>query len=257
MAGLHQCSRLEVPVVGTRALLSSLADVHADGGRTQINREQGGRFLALKCNIQGRDMGSFVDEAQARVSKDVKLPEGYYMTWGGEFENQRRTMKRLMILVPISILVICSLLYFTFRSALSALVVLLDVPFATVHCDDILSLAVKNTNLKAHSLLFGPSANTLAEMNAALSRVVDKHSERSDAKRVMVLAFGEQTAVLRIQTLLAPHIAEESDAKMDQMEASMAKEEEHHVLFSAGRGFAGPNLFQGYIAYQATLGPHE
>ena len=64
-------------------------------GRTQINREQGGRFLALKCNIEGRDMGSFVDEAQARVRKEVKLPEGYYMTWGGEFENQRRAMKRL------------------------------------------------------------------------------------------------------------------------------------------------------------------
>jgi cobalt-zinc-cadmium resistance protein CzcA len=128
----HAVGRLEIPAAGTRVLLSSLADVHIDAGRTQINREQGGRFLALKCNIQGRDMGSFVDEAQSKVSKLVKLPEGYYMTWGGEFENQRRAMKRLMIIVPISILVIFSLLYFAFRSALPAFVVLLDVPFATV-----------------------------------------------------------------------------------------------------------------------------
>lgn len=128
----HAVGRLEVPVEGTRVPLASLARVSLDFGRTQINREQGGRFLALKCNIQGRDMGSFVDEAQARVAREVKLPEGYYLTWGGEFENQRRAMKRLMVIVPISIAVIFVLLYLTFREALPAIVVLLDVPFATV-----------------------------------------------------------------------------------------------------------------------------
>jgi cobalt-zinc-cadmium resistance protein CzcA len=129
---VNAVSRLEIPVGTSHALLSSLANVHIDAGRTQINREQGGRFLALKCNIQGRDMGSFVDEAQARVAKEVKLPEGYYLTWGGEFENQRRAMKRLMVIVPISVAVIFLLLYLTFRSVLPAVVVLLDVPFATV-----------------------------------------------------------------------------------------------------------------------------
>ena len=64
--------------------------------------------------------------------REVKLPEGYYLTWGGEFENQRRAMKRLAVIVPISVLVIFFLLYMTFRAALPALVVLLDVPFATV-----------------------------------------------------------------------------------------------------------------------------
>ncbi|HVZ72372.1 MAG TPA: CusA/CzcA family heavy metal efflux RND transporter [Polyangia bacterium] len=127
--------RLEVPVSDdgqARVPLASLAKVHVDVGRTQINREQGGRFLAIKCNIEGRDMGSFVDEAQRRVGKEVKLPEGYYMTWGGEFENQRRAMKRLEVIVPVSIVVIFFLLYLTFRAVLPALVVLLDVPFATV-----------------------------------------------------------------------------------------------------------------------------
>ena len=115
----HAVGRLEIPIAGTRALLSSLSNVHIDTGRTQINREQGGRFLALKCNIAGRDMGSFVGEAQAAVSKTVKLPEGYFLTWGGEFENQRRAMGRLMIIVPVSILMIFILLYFTFREVLS------------------------------------------------------------------------------------------------------------------------------------------
>lgn len=124
--------RLEIPVGDARMPLSSFSHVHVDFGRTQINREQGGRFLALKCNIEGRDMGSFVDEAQARVQKRVELPEGYFMTWGGEFENQRRAMHRLAIIVPISVLIIFFLLYFTFGAALPAIVVLLDVPFATV-----------------------------------------------------------------------------------------------------------------------------
>jgi len=127
--------RLEIPVSEdgqTRVPLAALSKVHVDVGRTQINREQGGRFLAIKCNIEGRDMGTFVDEAQARVKREVKLPEGYFLTWGGEFENQRRAMKRLSIIVPVSIAVIFCLLYLTFRSALPAFVVLLDVPFATV-----------------------------------------------------------------------------------------------------------------------------
>jgi cobalt-zinc-cadmium resistance protein CzcA len=129
--------RLEVPVPAgseghTRVPLAALADLHVDRGRTQINREQGGRFLAIKCNLEGRDIGSFVDEAQARVRQEVKLPEGYYLTWGGEFENQRRAMARLAVIVPVSIVVILLLLYMAFGAALPALVVLSVVPLATV-----------------------------------------------------------------------------------------------------------------------------
>jgi Four helix bundle sensory module for signal transduction len=90
---------------------------------------------------------------------------------------------------------------------------------------EVLDLAVKNTNLKAYSLLFGAAASTLAEMDAALARVIARHADSTDAKRAMMLAFGARLGVLRMQTLLAPHIAEESDQKMDQMEATMSKEE--------------------------------
>ena len=91
--------------------------------------------------------------------------------------------------------------------------------------DDVLRLAVKNTNLKAYALAFGPAADTLAELDAALARVLAKTADSPDAKQVMLLAFGARTAALRIQALLAPHIAEESDAKMDQLEASMLTQE--------------------------------
>jgi hypothetical protein len=93
--------------------------------------------------------------------------------------------------------------------------------------EEVLALAVKNTNLKAYSLLFGAAANALAEMDTALSRVIARHADSPGAKRVMVMAFGARIGVLHIQTLLAPHIAEESDEKMDRLEASMSKDEMH------------------------------
>jgi hypothetical protein len=94
------------------------------------------------------------------------------------------------------------------------------------HIDgDLLALAVKNTNIKAYNLAFGPATTALGEANAALARLVAAHSDSPEAKAIMALAFGAEISALRIQTLLPPHIAEESDAKMDELEASMAVED--------------------------------
>ena len=92
--------------------------------------------------------------------------------------------------------------------------------------NDLLVLAVKNTNLKAYSLAFGPAADALQEMDTALSRVVSKSAAAPEARNIALLAFGAQTAALRIQALLAPHIAEESDQKMDELEARMTKDDQ-------------------------------
>ena len=94
--------------------------------------------------------------------------------------------------------------------------------------NDLLSLAVKNTNLKAYSLAFGPSAAAIKEMDAALARVVAAHgsSASADDLKVVQLADGARLAALRLLALLPPHIAEESDQKMDEMEAVMAKEDQ-------------------------------
>ncbi len=96
------------------------------------------------------------------------------------------------------------------------------------HLDkELLDLAVRNTNLKAYSLAFGPAADTLNAMDAVLSRIVARSAESPspNAKQVIQLASGAQIAALRIGTLLAPHIAEESDQKMDELEALMAKDD--------------------------------
>jgi cobalt-zinc-cadmium resistance protein CzcA len=162
----YSIGRLDIPAGAARLPLMSLANVHVDSGRTQINREQGGRFLALKCNIEGRDMGSFVEEAQRKVRAQVRLPEGYYMTWGGEFENQRRAMRRLAVIVPLSVLMIFGLLYLTFGAAMPALVVLLCVPFATL--GGILALFVTHTVLSVSAAVGFITLFGVAVMNGVL-----------------------------------------------------------------------------------------
>jgi cobalt-zinc-cadmium resistance protein CzcA len=197
-------ARLDVPVDKTRLPLSSFAQVHMDRGRTQINREQGGRFLALKCNIEGRDMGTFVDEAQAKVKQSVHLPEGYYLTWGGEFENQRRAMKRLMVIVPFSVLVIFFLLYLTFRSTMPALVVLLDVPFATV--GGIFALYFSNTVLSVSAAVGFITLFGVAVMDGVLlvTYVRQAMAERADdIEEAIVEAVSRRMRPVLMTALLA------------------------------------------------------
>jgi hypothetical protein len=91
---------------------------------------------------------------------------------------------------------------------------------------DLLDLAVQNSNLKAYALAFGPAAAAIKEMNAALSRIQAANAESKDASKVMSLASGAEIGALRIQTLLAPHIAEASDSRMDDLEALMSEDEQ-------------------------------
>ncbi len=91
--------------------------------------------------------------------------------------------------------------------------------------DQLLALAVKNSNVKAYALAYGPAATAIKEANDALTRLAAAHAVSPDIKTIMSLAFGAQISALRIQTLLAPHIAEESDKRMDELEASMASED--------------------------------
>jgi len=106
--------------------LSALAEVAIAPGRASINRENGVRSLALKFNVEGRDLGSVISEAMAAVHENVPSPEGHYMVWAGEFENQARAVERLSVVVPISLLLVLALLFGalgSFRPAASVLVV--------------------------------------------------------------------------------------------------------------------------------------
>ena len=115
---------------GARVPLRDLASLKVSNGLASINREGNARYLALKFNVEDRDMGSVVQDAIAIVDKNVKAPEGHYFVWGGEFENQRRAIARLKIVVPLAVLAVLGLLYAAMNSGRSALSVLLTVPFA-------------------------------------------------------------------------------------------------------------------------------
>lgn len=112
--------------------LGEIAKVEIKQGAGRIGRENGGRLVAVKANLLGRDQGSFVAEAMEKVTDQVKLPLGYSITWGGQFENQQRALARLKIIVPLSVLMIFILLFWAFRSMLKALLVMLLVPFTII-----------------------------------------------------------------------------------------------------------------------------
>ena len=103
-----------------------------DEGPSTIQREWGQRRIVVQANIRGRDMGSFVKEAQERIEREVKLESGYYLDWGGQFENMQRAERRLFIVVPLALALILSLLYLTFHSVRDALMIFSGVLFARV-----------------------------------------------------------------------------------------------------------------------------
>lgn len=112
--------------------LGSIAEIQVKQGAGRISRENGGRLVAVKANLVNRDQGSFVEEAMEKVKEQVKLPPGYELTWGGQFENQQRALARLKIIVPISVMMIFVLLFWAFRSMSKAVLVLLMVPFTFI-----------------------------------------------------------------------------------------------------------------------------
>jgi cobalt-zinc-cadmium resistance protein CzcA len=112
--------------------LAQLAEFRLEQGPAQISREFGQRRLIVECNVRGRDLESFVAEARRAVEATLEKPEGYYLTWGGTFEQLERGRRRLMLVVPLALLAIFTLLYATFGSVRSALVVYTGVPLAAV-----------------------------------------------------------------------------------------------------------------------------
>ncbi|MEI6708450.1 MAG: CusA/CzcA family heavy metal efflux RND transporter [Methylococcales bacterium] len=117
---------------GSRIPLAELADIKINQGASRISREDNIRRIAIKCNLIDRDQGSFVTEAQQKVSEQVVLQPGYRIVWSGQFENQQRAMKRLSFIVPISLVLIFVLLFWAFQSLKSASLIVMNVPFAMI-----------------------------------------------------------------------------------------------------------------------------
>ncbi|MEB0136360.1 CusA/CzcA family heavy metal efflux RND transporter [Actimicrobium sp. CCC2.4] len=124
--------QISLPGATGTVALGDLARIDIRQGPARISREAGERNASVKANLLGRDQGSFVAEAQQKVAAQVHLPPGYQISWGGQFENQQRAVKRLEVIVPITGLLIFSLLFWAFKSVPKALLVLAIVPFALI-----------------------------------------------------------------------------------------------------------------------------
>ena len=148
---------------GERVSLAQLCNVRVLDGASEIYREGNSRYVALKYSVVGRDLGSTVDEAIARVKKQVKMPPGYTINWAGEYESAKRSQRRLMIVVPVTLLVICMILYTMFASLKWVALILANVAMAPI--GGLLALLFTGTHFSVSSgvgflALFGVSVQT-------------------------------------------------------------------------------------------------
>ena len=137
---------------GMRVPLARLAQIRETESPAQVSREKGMRRVVVECNIRGRDMGSFVAEAQRKLQAlALALPTGYFLEYGGQFENQQRAMKRLGVVVPVSILLIFLMLFSALGSMKSAFMVIVNLPFALV--GGILTMVALKINLSVSTAI--------------------------------------------------------------------------------------------------------
>src|SRR5215213_1845409 len=191
---------------GGTVLLTDVARVNVVEGPELINHEDGERMVIVQSNVRGRDLGGFAAEVRRAVDARVKLPSGYFITYGGQFENQERAMKRLTLIVPLVLLIIVGLLYTSFGNGRQALLVMLNVPFALVGGIAALWLRGLNLSLSASVgfiALFGVAVlngvvlvsyiNHLRDRGHSLDKAVREGSDdrlRSNLLTGLVAAFG-------------------------------------------------------------------
>jgi cobalt-zinc-cadmium resistance protein CzcA len=117
---------------GTNVPLSAVAKLERVEGPVKVDREKGARMVVVVSNVRGRDLVSFVDEARSKVQQELRMPEGYSIQWGGQFENQQRSAARLAVVVPIALGLIFLLLFATFRSVRQSVLILSNIPLAMI-----------------------------------------------------------------------------------------------------------------------------
>ena len=182
---------------GERVSLGQLCDVAIRDGASEIYREGNQRYVAIKYGVRGRDLGSTVEEAIASVTKAVKLPPGYRLEWAGEYESQKRSQKRLALIIPLTLLVIFLILYSMFSSVKWASLILVTVAMAPI--GGILALYLTGTNFSVSSgvgflALFGVSVQTGVIMLEYINQL--------RARGLSVMDAVQQGAVLRFRPIL-------------------------------------------------------
>jgi heavy metal efflux system protein len=190
---------------GERVPLSQLTTVHVEDGAEEIYREANQRYVAIKYSVRGRDLGSTVEEAIAKVNRQVTLPPGYHLDWAGEYQSQKRADKRLALVVPITLLLIFVILYSMFKSTKWALLILGNVAMAPL--GGMLALLITHTNFSVSSgvgflALFGVSVQTGVIMLEYINQLrVRGHSIQQSAIEGAVLRLRPIMMTMLVATL--------------------------------------------------------
>jgi cobalt-zinc-cadmium resistance protein CzcA len=171
---------------GARIPLSQIAAVSVVEGPAQISREDRRRRISVELNVRGRDIGSFVKEAQDAIDKQIKIPPGYYVTWGGQFENLQRATQRLLLVVPLALFLIFILLFSTFGSVKQSLLIYTGIPFAIV--GGVLALALRGMPFSISAgvgfiALFGVAVLNGLVMVSYINKLRDEGRSLPDAVR--------------------------------------------------------------------------
>ena len=171
---------------GARIPLAQLADISIVEGPAQISREDTRRRIVVELNVRGRDIGSFVKDAQAAIEQEIKLPNGYYLRWGGQFENLQRASERLLIVVPLALFLIFVLLFTTFNSLKQAVLIYTGIPFAIV--GGVFALALRGLPFSISAgvgfiALFGVAVLNGVVMVSAINRLREEGRSVTDAVR--------------------------------------------------------------------------
>ena len=160
---------LNIPIISSEnriVTLSQLVDIEISEGFFKIRHENGQRYALVQANLKGRDLGSFINDLRQNIEKSVKLPEGYYIQFAGQFENQERAMKKLSIVIPIVILLIFIILYINYNSAKDSLIVMLNVPFAVI--GGIVALYISGFNLSVPAAIGFIAVFGIATLNGVV-----------------------------------------------------------------------------------------
>lgn len=191
--------------------LSNLAIIEEVIGPRQISRENNQRFITISANVRDRDMGSFVNEGQKAIADHIELETGYFVTWGGQFELQQQANQRLMLVIPVTLFLVFLMVFCSFRSFKSAILIFLNIPLAMV--GGVVALLISGQNLSVPSsvgfiALFGIALGNAMVLITYLNKMtvdgydVDKASVNGACMRLRPVLMTAFTTVLGLLPLL-------------------------------------------------------
>jgi len=182
---------------GERVSLAQLTDIVVSDGASEIYRESNSRYIAIKYSVRGRDLGGAVEEAMQKVQQQVKLPTGYHLDWAGEYESQKRSQRRLLIVLPITILVIYIILFTMFKSAKWAALTLANVSMAPI--GGILALLATGTHFSVSS---GVGFLALFGVSVQVGVIMIEYINHLRAQGNSIVDAAVEGAILRLRPIM-------------------------------------------------------